>query len=124
MERQIHGFNYEQKIVNENNLVKTTNYTDKWDTFEGETPASIKCIGVKASIDFGDFKYQIDAFNRTILTYKILKGKVFVLDFCKLSILFICFSFIQCSKPIIKEKKTIVIQHSFNRHCMSRCDAG
>ena len=68
-------------------------------------------------------QYQIDAFNRTILTYKILKGKVFVLDFCKLSILFICFSFIQCSKPIIKEKKTIVIQHSFNRHCMSRCDA-
>jgi hypothetical protein len=31
---------------------------------------------------------------------------------------------IGCSKPIVKEKKIIIIQHSFNRHNMSRCDAG
>jgi len=29
-------------------------------------------------------QYQIEAFNRTILTYKILKGKVFVIEFSKL----------------------------------------
>ena len=29
-------------------------------------------------------QYQIDAFNRTILTYKILNGKVFVIEFSKL----------------------------------------
>jgi len=29
-------------------------------------------------------QYQIDAFNRTILTYKILKGKVYVIEFSKL----------------------------------------
>lgn len=29
-------------------------------------------------------EYQVDAFNRTVLTYKILKGKVFVLEFKKL----------------------------------------
>lgn len=33
---------------------------------------------------FKQKKYQIDAFNRTILTYKILKGKVFVIEFSKL----------------------------------------
>lgn len=75
MERQIHGFNYEQKIVNENNLVKTTNYTDKWDTFEGETPASIKCIGVKASIDFGDFKRQSNVDSDFILYVGFWSGK-------------------------------------------------
>ena len=36
-------------------------------------------------------QYQIDAFNRTILTYKILNGKVFVIDFAKLSIYFLFF---------------------------------
>lgn len=69
-------------------------------------------------------KYQIDAFNKTILTYKILKGKIFVLDFSKLALLFMCFLLIGCSRSIVKEKKIIIIQHSFNRHGMTRCDAG
>ncbi len=33
---------------------------------------------------FKQKQYQIDAFNHTILTYKILKGKVFVIEFSKL----------------------------------------
>lgn len=33
---------------------------------------------------FKQKQYQIDAFNRTILTYKILKVKVFVIEFSKL----------------------------------------
>lgn len=33
---------------------------------------------------FKQKKYQIDAFNKTILTYKILKGKVFVIEFSKI----------------------------------------
>lgn len=68
-------------------------------------------------------QYQIDAFSRTILTYKILKGKVFVIDFSKLSILLIFFLFIQC-KSVVKKEQNVKINHAFNRHCMSRCDAG
>ena len=29
-------------------------------------------------------QYSVDAFNRTVLVYKILKGKVFVIEFSKL----------------------------------------
>lgn len=91
------------------------------EAFRKATHISLK---EKFLLFFKPKQYQIDAFNRTILTYKILKGKIFVLDFSKLSILFMCFLLIGCSKPIVKEKKTITIQHSFNRHCISRCDAG
>jgi hypothetical protein len=66
-ERQEHGFLYEKKIIIENQLITTKNYTAKWDTFELYNddlfPVSVKCIGSKSSIDFGDIKRQskIDA---------------------------------------------------------------
>lgn len=66
-ERQIHGFDYQNELNSTNeNLVLNTEYTGKWDGFEEynriKYPASIKCIKLKASVDFGDIKRisQID----------------------------------------------------------------
>lgn len=59
-ERQIHGFNYQSKIIQRELLKEDINYTGKWDAVCTSTnlPASIKCISVKGSIDFGDFRRQ------------------------------------------------------------------
>jgi hypothetical protein len=60
LERQKHGLDYETKIITENKLIKNTNYTGKWDSYEGDKPVSVKCVGVNGSIDFGDFKRQTE----------------------------------------------------------------
>lgn len=57
-ERQEHAFEYESRIINENNIVKSEGYTDKWDAFEGDIPVSVKNIKLNSSVDFGDFKRQ------------------------------------------------------------------
>ena len=57
----------EQIYINEQAFRKATHITRK----------------KKFLLFFKKTQYQIDAFNRTILTYKILKGKVFVIDFSK-----------------------------------------
>jgi hypothetical protein len=82
-ERQKHGFEYEKLIINENNLTKECNYNSKWDTFEIyndiKTPVSIKCIGVNSSIDFGDFKRQVEVNENFILYvgfWKDLKNNI------------------------------------------------
>lgn len=66
-ERQVHGFLYEKKILEENNIIKTGNYTSKWDSFENVTPVSVKCIKQGASVDFGDFKRQTEVKQDFIL---------------------------------------------------------
>ena len=57
-ERQKHGFEYENIIMSNNNIIKEDNYTSKWDAYENKIPVSVKCIGYKSSIDFGDFRRQ------------------------------------------------------------------
>jgi hypothetical protein len=78
-ERQKHGFEYEDFIINENNLIKEENYTAKWDTFEVyngvKTPVSVKCIGFNSSIDFGDLKRQTEVNQDFILYIGFWKGK-------------------------------------------------
>lgn len=57
-ERQGHAFEYESRIINENNIIKSEGYTDKWDAFEGDMPVSVKNIKLNSSVDFGDFRRQ------------------------------------------------------------------
>jgi len=70
-ERQLHGFEYEKLIISKNNLITTNKYIDKWDAYEMYNgilvPVSIKCIGHKSSIDFGDFKRQTEITEDFIL---------------------------------------------------------
>lgn len=54
-------------------------------TDEGAFRASTKItFKEKIQLLFVKKRYKIDAFDRSILVYKILKGKVFVLSFSKL----------------------------------------
>ena len=56
MERQVHGFYYEQQIINKYNLTKSTGYTDKYDCYCSDgTPVQVKCIKHNSSIDLGDY---------------------------------------------------------------------
>lgn len=85
-ERQEHAFEYERKIIKENNINKTGNYTDKWDAFEDNKPVSVKNIKKNSSVDFGDFRRQtllkedfflyvgfwINEKNNVVEEYKIL----------------------------------------------------
>jgi hypothetical protein len=79
MERQIHGFEYERLIMERNNLTKESSYTGKWDMYElfngKNTPVSVKCIGFKSSIDFGDFKRQTEIVDDFILYIGFWKGQ-------------------------------------------------
>jgi hypothetical protein len=58
----------EQIYINEQAFRKATHITRKEKFF----------------LFFKKKQYSVDAFNRTVLVYKILKGKVFVLSFSKL----------------------------------------
>ena len=46
-ERQEHAFEYESRIILENNIIKSPGYTDKWDAFENDIPVSVKNIKLK-----------------------------------------------------------------------------
>ena len=76
-ERQIHGFNYQRKVIDNNILVEDDKYTGKWDAYNESLsiPASIKCIGVKGSIDFGDFRRQTQVDTDFILYVGFWQGK-------------------------------------------------
>jgi len=58
----------EQIYINEEAFRKATHITRK----------------EKFLLFFKKKQYSVDAFNKTLLVYKILKGKVFVIDFSKL----------------------------------------
>jgi len=75
-ERQKHGFNYQVSIIESESLMEDTNYTGKWDAYDPSTdkPTSIKCIGIKGSIDFGDFKRQSEVNNDFVLYIGFWKG--------------------------------------------------
>jgi len=56
MERQIHGFNYENKIIEKYGFTKSKSYTDKDDCYMVDgIPIQIKCIRHNGSIDLGDY---------------------------------------------------------------------
>jgi hypothetical protein len=61
-ERQEHAFEYESRIILENNIIKSEGYTDKWDAFENDIPVSVKNIKLNSGVDFGDFKRVIKQF--------------------------------------------------------------
>ena len=76
-ERQAHGFLHQEKIIKNENLIENCNYTGKWDGFNEKhnLPASIKCISIKGSIDFGDFRRQTEVDTDFILYIGFWKGK-------------------------------------------------
>jgi hypothetical protein len=80
MERQIHGLNYEETVISRNPSIKRSqNYTEKWDAVETYNsityPVSIKCIGIKNSIDFGDLFRQTQVDENFILYIGFWEGK-------------------------------------------------
>ena len=60
MERQRHGFDFEQHIIDKYSLVKAADYTSTFDAYAPQThiPVSIKCIKDGAEICLGDFFRQ------------------------------------------------------------------
>lgn len=54
-ERQKHGFDYENIIINKYGLVKNGDYTGYCDAYYQNIPIQIKCIKLKSSIDMGDY---------------------------------------------------------------------
>lgn len=55
MERQVHGFVFEDYIVNKFNIVKTSNYTNKWDSYLNNIPVSIKFEQYGTDIEMADY---------------------------------------------------------------------
>lgn len=57
-ERQIHGFLFEQFIIEHFNLEKCNNYTSKWDAYYNNVPVSIKYEKANSDIELADFFRQ------------------------------------------------------------------
>lgn len=55
MERQHHGFEYEQKVIAKYGLKKDEGYTGKWDTAFNGIPCSIKCEKLGSDVEMGDY---------------------------------------------------------------------
>lgn len=54
--RQQHGFDFEDEIINNFGLTKSTAYTAEYDAFEkDQTPVSVKYVKQNSSIDLGDY---------------------------------------------------------------------
>lgn len=56
MERQKHGFSFEQEIIQKYNLTPSTNYTEKWDGYYNTIPVSIKTEKLGSDIELADFR--------------------------------------------------------------------
>lgn len=54
-ERQGHGFEYEQNVVQRFGLQKSTNYISPFDSMCGDIPVQIKCIKFGCAIELGDY---------------------------------------------------------------------
>jgi hypothetical protein len=77
MERQSHGFDYQTDIIIKESLNADPFYTGKWDAYNAtfSLPVSVKCIGYKNSIDFGDFIRQTQVDTDFILYLGLWKDK-------------------------------------------------
>lgn len=60
MERQSHGFNFEQTMAEKYNIFLSTNYTDKWDGMLQNTPVSIKTAKYGSDIEMADIFRQMN----------------------------------------------------------------
>lgn len=58
MERQKHGFNYENKIINQFKMEKDPNYTSKFDARYNNRAVSIKVAKAYSDIELGDYFRQ------------------------------------------------------------------
>ena len=56
MERQNHGFKFEKSIMEDYNIVPSTDYTAKWDGFLDDVPVSIKVEQYGSDIELADFR--------------------------------------------------------------------
>jgi hypothetical protein len=56
MERQSHGFVYQENCIKKYNLIKDDNYTGEWDGYwQNKKPVQIKTIKFGSAIDLGDY---------------------------------------------------------------------
>lgn len=55
MERQIHGFSFENHIKQKYNIVSNPDYTGKWDGWLNNIPVSIKVEQLGSDIEMADF---------------------------------------------------------------------
>jgi hypothetical protein len=55
MERQKHGFTYENYIIEKYNIIKSNGYTNKWDGFLNNIPCSIKTHKLGTGIELADY---------------------------------------------------------------------
>lgn len=61
MERQKHGFLFEEKIIENFGLIKENNYTSRWDAFTTNgTPVSIKVEKIGSDIELADYFRNAD----------------------------------------------------------------
>lgn len=71
-ERQRHGFDYQNKILETFNIQGTENYMDKWDGHENHNdiivPGSIKCSKLFGEIGLGDIR-RISQINEDFILY-------------------------------------------------------
>ena len=54
-EKQKHGFDFENLIINKYKLIKEKKYTGEFDAYYNNVPIQIKCIKQNTSIDLGDY---------------------------------------------------------------------
>ena len=60
MERQLHGFSFEQFVADKYGISLSDNYTDKWDGKLGDTPVSIKTEKYGSDVEMADVFRQMD----------------------------------------------------------------
>ena len=75
MERQKHGFLYEDKYIQENNLIKEDNYTSEYDAYDVDGNCyQIKTIKKGSGIDLGDIFRNANKKNNFFLVVAFWQG--------------------------------------------------
>jgi hypothetical protein len=80
-ERQKHGLDYEQYIIQKYNLIKSNNYTSFYDayTYKNDIPVQIKCIKSGCAIEMGSYlrnKSKIQDFILVIGFWESVKNNI------------------------------------------------
>jgi len=74
-ERQRHGFDYENAVIQKYDLKRSDNYTSKYDAFYLGIPVQIKCIKHGCAIEMGDYKRNKNKQEDFILIVGFWKGE-------------------------------------------------
>lgn len=115
MERQKHGFIYQDNFIVKHNLIKDENYTSKYDAYindKNKTPVKIKYIQSGCSIDMSDFFINSEEEKDFILVISFWESekdntiyeKSLYINIEKWKLLFSNFSYFQEMKDWIKNK--------------------